>query len=220
MRGLAENSDGSSLDPDISLSISNPSSSSLSDDEAKVGGNTVVVPSDRSTPTLRNAFDPVPSRSSREPSIAESSSDMPHFYGFASNKLGEACTCWLGRWGVDILEIELTLSSPPPVRIWAHRGLPASFVRAVLSADTFFIKNEMERYTIVRKVLDLRRKGWEVEMEGKGDLSTNESIAETEGEAWQLWEEDEEELAKVFADGVYYTHMVSLKLVLALMSDV
>ena len=133
---------------------------------------------------------------------------MPHFYGFASNKLGEACTCWLGRWGVDILNIELSLPSLPAVRIWTHRGLPASFVRAVLSADTFFVKDEMERYTFARKVLDLRRKGWEVEMEGQGDLSMSESIAETEGEGWDLWEEDEEELAKVFADGVYYTHMV------------
>ena len=110
-----------------------------------------------------------------------------------------------------MLDVELTLPSPPPIRIWAHRGLPANFVRAVLSADTFFVKDEMERYTFARKVLDLRRKGWEVEMEGKGDLSIHESIAESEEEGWELWEEDEEELAKVFADGVYYTHMVSLR---------
>lgn len=204
-----ESDDSSSIEADTSLSASNPSSTSLSDDGTKVGNVAPPSTSQRSTPTVRNVLDFEDSgRHSRTPSIAESASHLPHFYGFASNKLGEACSCWLGRWGVDVLDIELG-NPDQPIRIWSHRGLPAAFARAVLSADTFFVRDEMERYTIARKVLDLRRRGWEVEMEGKGDLSMPESIAESEGESWELWEEDEEELAKVFADGVYYTHMVS-----------
>jgi hypothetical protein len=204
-----ESDDSSSADHDTSLPISNPSSTSLSDDGTKVGNAPLPSASERSTPTVRNLLNPDDTgRHSRTPSIAESTSSLPHFYGFASNKLGEACSCWLGRWGVDVLDIELN-NPDQAVRIWSHRGLPAAFVRAVLSADTFFVRDEMERYTIARKVLDLRRRGWEVEMEGKGDLSMQESIAESEGESWELWEEDEEELAKVFADGIYYTHMVS-----------
>lgn len=202
--------DTASTDHDTSLPLSNPSSTSLSDDGTKVGSAPIPGQSERSTPTVRNMHDPAGSTRSRPASITESVSRLPHFYGFASNKLGEACSCWLGRWGVDVLDVEL--SQPElAVRIWSHRGLPASFVRAVLGADTFFVCDEMERYTVARRVLDLRRTGWEVEMEGKGDISIHESITSTEGEGWELWEEDEEELARVFADGIYYTHMVGLQ---------
>ncbi|KAK4683696.1 hypothetical protein P7C73_g6536, partial [Tremellales sp. Uapishka_1] len=116
--------------------------------------------------------------------------NLPHFYGFASDKLGEACVCFLSRWGIDILTIE-TNHPEIDVRIWGHDGLPSRFVRALLSSDGLFVAGEMERYKSARKVMDLRRKGWEEEAE----------VDEDE------WEEDERELEGVFADGIYYTHM-------------
>lgn len=188
------------------LNNSHSSSHSLSDDGTKCGHEPAVNvnTSEGSTPTVSHAFNFARS-GSRPASIAESINALPHFYGFASNKIGEACACWLARWGVDLLDIEL--ASPTLTPIWSHRGLPADFLRAVLSADTLFVRDEMERYTVTRRVLDLRRRGWEEEMESKGDISVAESMAETEG--WDAWEADEEELARVFADGIYYTHMVS-----------
>lgn len=190
-----------------SLAVSHGSTQSLSDDGTKVGHEPISLApiSERSTPTVRHSLH-FQQTGSRPGSLAESTSNLPHFYGFASNKIGEACACWLARWGVDVLAIEMTSITHTP--IWGHRGLPADFLRAIISADTFFVQDEMERYTVARKVLDIRRRGWEEELEGKGDISMAESIAETEG--WDAWEEDEEELAMVFADGIYYTHMVSV----------
>jgi hypothetical protein len=63
----------------------------------------------------------------------------------------------------------------------------------------------MERYRVAREVLDLRRRGWEVEMESRGDISASyESDVGSEE-----WDDDESEMAKVFAEGIYYSHMVS-----------
>ena len=200
--------DSSLRSQDHSLSISDSSSQSLSEDGVKVRGVPVPSTSDPATPTGQNVLDHT-TPLSRQVSGTGSLSSLPHFYGFASNKLGEACVCWLGRWGVDVLDIELSLQRPSDIRIWSHRGLPAKFVSAVLSADTLFVRDEMERYTVARKILDLRRSGWEAEMEGKGDSSAHGSLAESESDGWDTWEEDEEELAKVFSEGIYYTHMVS-----------
>nr|XP_019000585.1 uncharacterized protein I203_07003 [Kwoniella mangroviensis CBS 8507]OCF64046.1 hypothetical protein I203_07003 [Kwoniella mangroviensis CBS 8507] len=110
---------------------------------------------------------------------------LPHYYGVVGNKIGEACCCWLARWGVDLLNAELETPSSA-YRIWAHGGLPTNLVRAILSSDYFFVTNEMERYRFARKVLDLRRSGWDEENEDAGDISL---------------------ILKSFAEGIYYPHM-------------
>nr|XP_019049196.1 hypothetical protein I302_02977 [Kwoniella bestiolae CBS 10118]OCF28126.1 hypothetical protein I302_02977 [Kwoniella bestiolae CBS 10118] len=107
---------------------------------------------------------------------------LPHYYGVVGNKIGEACCCWLARWGIDLLNAELETSSPA-FTIWGHGGLPAKLVRAVISSDYFFVPGEMERYCFARKVLDLRRSGWDED------------------------NEDAAELLKTFAEGIYYPHM-------------
>ena len=70
MRGASEYEEETRATQDNSLSVSTPSSCSLSDDDAKVGGNSVITTSERSTPTIRDALATTTSRSSREPSIA------------------------------------------------------------------------------------------------------------------------------------------------------
>ncbi|WVQ85682.1 hypothetical protein IAT38_007848 [Cryptococcus sp. DSM 104549] len=129
---------------------------------------------------------------------------LPHFYGIVGNKIGEACVCWLARWGADLLHAEIETPNPS-YRIWAHRGLPARFVRALLSSDYFFVKNEMERYRIARHVLDLRRRAWEGEMDSSGDLSL--AGTELSDRGWEEWDEEERELQLVFAEGIRYCHM-------------
>jgi hypothetical protein len=53
---------------------------------------------------------PHPATSSFESSETEyddSAQDISsHHYGSVSNKIGEACACWLTRWAVDILQLE------------------------------------------------------------------------------------------------------------------
>lgn len=181
------------------------------------------------------------------------SSGPRYFYGFAGEKIGQACVSWLCRWGVDILPIEeemahggdvsavaevtgdrgkrqeLSLtgrmrgislsdvgskksptghthsaswtptttpttrsSSRSALRIWARGGLPAEWVRIVISSDAFWVRNEMERYEFAKRVVALR-------------LGDADAVGEEE-------EREEEELAMIFEKGIYYSHMVGLAL--------
>lgn len=134
---------------------------------------------------------------------------LPHFYGFASDKIGEACCCFLTRWGVDILHREMTFADiaksgrQPPWRVFATGGLHAKFIRALLSSDQLFVKDEMDRYKAARKILELRRREWQEDSVGDLGVSNQNELDSEEEE-----EEDEVELEKVFTDGIYYTHMV------------
>ncbi|KIM47967.1 hypothetical protein M413DRAFT_7093 [Hebeloma cylindrosporum] len=130
-----------------------------------------------------------------------------HHYGAVSDKIGEACVCWLTRWATDILQLEAdgdvsfrprglsslnpskvaavisdkTTSIKPPV-IWGSGGLSAKWAAAIISADTLFIKNEKERYNLARSVVALRRCG---------------GILEEEEPFW----------TDVFEHGIYYSNM-------------
>ncbi|KAG6918684.1 hypothetical protein DXG01_012502 [Tephrocybe rancida] len=139
-----------------------------------------------------------------------------YHYGALSDKIGEACACWLARWGVDILLFEeekdgvssqkgrnthlnrrrsKTIPAGPISNlatekqgeycvpaIWSRGGLNAQWVSAVISADTFFIKGERERYEFARRVVELRRK--------HGIIAS-----------------EEEEWIELFDQGIYYANM-------------
>lgn len=167
-----------------------------------------------------------------------------YFYGFAGEKIGQACVSWLCRWGVDILPIEeemaamhfpavedqretslvgrmrgislsdartgkrtasghahrsswahTTATPDAPaistLRIWARGGLPAEWVRIVISSDAFWVRNEMERYAFAKRVVALRS---------------------AEGDVEDIDEDDEEELGRIFETGIHYSHMVRVRL--------
>lgn len=190
------------------------------------------------------------------------------FYGPTSNKIGEACACWLARWGVDVLDVEerlylaakkleksaairgrranesggsvrfdglpasaakgslgkgkgkaslssspnpsyfpytpgsrntSTSGSPHPHRsitdtdgspstfppIFSLGGLPATWIRAVVSSDAFFVKNEMQRYSVAKRVYDLRR--------AQRDERKNADGKETRRGSFESDSEDEDE---------------------------
>jgi hypothetical protein len=140
-------------------------------------------------------------------SVDSDSANLPHFYGFASDKIGEACCCYLTRWAGELLFQETKFDSDrePPWRVFAHGGIHAKFLRALLSSDTLFVVHEIDRYKAARKILDLRRRG----KEDGGDLGMSHMTIENDQDEDEDDWEDEEELEKVFTDGIYYTHMVS-----------
>ena len=129
-------------------------------------------------------------------------------YGKLSDKIGEACACWLTRWAFDMLQIENEDCSSVnddsrflgvndsgnttdqgsknlPIRlfIWRRGGLTAKWVSAILSADTLFVKNERERYNLARTIVEFRRRD--------GIIDDEESI----------WKD-------LFEHGIHYTNMV------------
>ncbi|PWN40345.1 hypothetical protein IE81DRAFT_325639 [Ceraceosorus guamensis] len=146
-------------------------------------------------------------------------------YGPAAARIGEACACWISRWGADVIQVEEALvmleeqldwhahsskaehfrdedhrsalmddtassssagstegvqynataagnpdelgdgrahAFPPPPKLvfWgpsSHGGVPASWVRGTISADTLCVRGEAERWDLARRVVDLRR---------------------------------------------------------------
>lgn len=219
-----------SLPPVSSMPASNSAS-------AVVGGgsvhrtisnaSTIRAPSNKMGMSSSKAAEPLSPRTSPTRAGADTSSvsldtlaHMPHFYGFASDKIGEACACWLSRWGVDILAAEIELDAHPArksseeYRIFRHRGISASFLRGLLASDSLWVMGEMERYEATREILAIRRKGWEAEWEA----SHADSEGDEEEEGWEEWDVDEEQLARVFAEGIYYSHMVSPSLAFSLIT--
>ncbi|KAG6902999.1 hypothetical protein C0995_008572 [Termitomyces sp. Mi166 len=137
---------------------------------------------------------------------------LSYHYGVISDKIGEACACWLARWGADMLQFEekqtaqkersiqstqkhsrsvpsesvaTTAAKSEEYRvplIWSRGGLSAKWAAAIISADTFFIRGERERYDFARRVVELRRQ--------HGIIAS-----------------EEEEWIKLFDHGLYYSNM-------------
>ncbi|KAF8807640.1 hypothetical protein BYT27DRAFT_6580338 [Phlegmacium glaucopus] len=112
--------------------------------------------------------------------------DGPSYcYGVVSDKIGEACSCWLARWATDMLHyeegndtqdfenmnsrahsdsllyvIETRKSASAILRpvIWGRGGLDAKWISALVSADTLFVRNERGRYNLARSIVELRRR--------------------------------------------------------------
>jgi hypothetical protein len=42
-------------------------------------------------------------------STEDDAEELEYFYGATSDRIGEACACWLARWGVDVLGVEEAL---------------------------------------------------------------------------------------------------------------
>lgn len=177
----------------------------MSDDYAKVSDSSVTrTPSMNSNTTVRPAGSQKLVRVVETELPRSNAPPMPHFYGFVSNKIGEACVCWLARWGLDVLNFETKPDAKNkkdmPI-VWGHGGIPAKFVAAILSSDALFVPNERERYQMARRILELRRETWQ---DASEDLPTPMDAVEEDD-----WEDEENEIAKVFAEGIYYSHMVS-----------
>ncbi|EJU01154.1 hypothetical protein DACRYDRAFT_116957 [Dacryopinax primogenitus] len=105
-----------------------------------------------------------------------------------------------------------TPSTPFPP-IWAHQGLPATWVRHLLSADEFWTtREEVGRWDLARRVVDLRREGWERQRVREGqEPREGETMGQRERESGReterLREEEESEWETLFTEGIFYTHM-------------
>ncbi|KAK1215302.1 hypothetical protein PQX77_022093 [Marasmius sp. AFHP31] len=171
------------------------------------------------------------------------------YYGAISDKIGEACACWLARWGPDMFAYEEAISSIPtshtsrkradtipsdqfnqrdalpviPLIFTSFRpgeGLPPEWIRALVSSDSFFVPDELARYTFAKRMVELRRrlrqshgeptmsikgKGKETQQYDHGNLP-DEGVEERE---WGL----------LFENGIYYTNLTPADLI-SLSSDI
>ena len=118
--------------------------------------------------------------------------------------------CWLCRWAGDLLVYEeaaecdsdseaknlledalipfsVSIDKRREIapRIWRKGGMNPVWIRAVLSADAFFVHDEQARYNIAKRVVELRRRDY---------------IDESEEVEWD----------NLFTNGIHYMHMVRL----------
>lgn len=131
------------------------------------------------------------------------------YYGTISDKIGEASTCWLARWGPDffayeeggipaVQELFLSKSYSPSSKmfatlagktsqiesriripvIWRRSGLSARWIRAIMSSDSLFVRNERARYNLARSIVEFRRRhdGLLPEEEAEWKLMFDQSI--------------------------------------------
>ncbi|KZP00943.1 hypothetical protein CALVIDRAFT_524643 [Calocera viscosa TUFC12733] len=119
-------------------------------------------------------------------------SQMLTSYGTPTNLLGQTCVSWLCRWGADVLAYEEGCGGTWCV--WGRGGLPAQWVRAVLGADEFWVREEVNRWDVARRVVDLRREGWA-------------ALGRRGEEAREEEREEEREWRILFEEGIYYSHM-------------
>ncbi|KAJ7630424.1 hypothetical protein FB45DRAFT_915461 [Roridomyces roridus] len=161
---------------------------------------------------LENIAQLIPDNAPSDASLRSVESDETHHgekqfhYGAISDKIGEACACWLARWAPDILALEErkagmgdviatmtrrrpTSSQPLPPSdysavpaIWDRGGLNVAWVCALVSADTLFVRGERERYDFARAVVELRRR---------------HGILPEEEDAWKT----------LFEQGIHYCHL-------------
>ena len=185
----------------------------LEDDPA----NDLYIQSTKSVEGLKSlpqSTDSQEASESPEPQDNDSThKEASYHYGAVSDKIGEACACWIARWAVDILQLETEDSrtfnsqahpitpsnkdkkTPTDQRlvtwkkflkvpvIFGREGLNAKWVAAFVSADTLFVKNERDRYDFARTIVELRRK---------------DGIVDEEEDIW----------SHMFEYGIHYTNMV------------
>ena len=147
-------------------------------------------------------------------SLNEAESDLAFSYGAVSDKIGEACVCWLARWGADMLVCEqqaadtkqVSTSTPPTMcrRSTAPRWrtshpdmvssskVPLIWRRGGLTAAWVraLVSSDLLFIRGERERYDLARTVVE--------LRRNEGILE----------EEEVEWSRMFTEGIYYANMV------------
>jgi hypothetical protein len=170
------------------------------------------------------------STADEHPARPDSEQSHGNFYGPMAAKVGEACACWLVRWGADVLQFEEDrrevdkaaplVSDPavsallqrepwlatPELKLWREGGLPANWVRGVISSDAFFLSPELpppklslppresntfianvgisdgegewRRYAFAKRVVELRRSEKEATVPSKASSPSSSKTTE------------------------------------------
>ncbi len=154
----------------------------------------------------------------------ETGSNLSFSYGSVSDKIGEACVCWLARWGADMLVLEQEAGGlakkPAP-----YAPIPTP-PRAIYRRSTV-----SEWRTLISDVNDsprpqpplIWRRGGLTATWVRALVSSDLLFAKSERERYDLakavvelrrnegiLEEEEVEWAKMFTEGIYYANMVRL----------
>jgi hypothetical protein len=152
----------------------------------------------------------------------EAGSNLSFSYGSVSDKIGEACVCWLARWGADMLVLEQEAGgfSKKPVP-YAPVATPQRAIgrRSTVSRWRTPVSGVTD-FPHPRPPLIWRRGGLTATWV-RALISSDLLFVKSERERYDLakavvelrrnegiLEEEEVEWAKMFTEGIYYTNMV------------
>ncbi|KAG0149731.1 hypothetical protein CROQUDRAFT_131114 [Cronartium quercuum f. sp. fusiforme G11] len=147
-------------------------------------------------------------------------------HGAPAQKIGQACSAWLSKWATELIALEEALVEEdeynllppgpqetlvlerfpwlrrPVMKVWrATGGLPSRWIRVLVSSDALFLGRdicgprdvskcgaggEWERFGLARRVMDLRDRE-------RPKKSSSVKV--------------DDELARMFNDGIYYSHL-------------
>ncbi|KAI0320999.1 hypothetical protein OF83DRAFT_1101931 [Amylostereum chailletii] len=151
------------------------------------------------------------------------------YYGAASNKIGQAATCWFARWGADMLVYELqaqksssATSSPIPSSPTSSPPSSSSFEkRRMTPISTSATSEKANPATPIPPVVPViwRRGGLSAKWIN-ALISSDTLFVKGEKERYEMAKtivelrrsegidkEEESEWAKMFSDGIYYANM-------------
>ncbi|KAF9264550.1 hypothetical protein L218DRAFT_900372 [Marasmius fiardii PR-910] len=173
---------------------------------------------------------------------AAARTSLRFYYGAVSDKIGEACACWLARWGSDMFAYEeanvscsqstsrrradtipsdqfghrdVSLVIPPIFTSFRPgQGLSPKWIHALVSSDSFFVAEETARYTFAKRVVELRRR-----LRRSAGIST--ITVKGKGKETQQHhfvdlpneEVEEQEWTELFENGIYYANMTPSDLI-------
>jgi hypothetical protein len=168
-----------------------------------------------------------PESDDRSSLIDETGSDLSFSYGAVSDKIGEACVCWLARWGADMLAYEQqAVGAPKQATSSTHISTPSVGRQSTLSG--WERSNSDVVPTPLPKVPLIWRRGGLTAVWVRALISSNLLFVRGEKERYELakavvelrrsagvLEDEEVEWVKMFSEGIYYANMVRLSCPLA-----
>lgn len=152
----------------------------------------------------------------------ETGSNLSFSYGSVSDKIGEACACWLARWGADMLALEQEAGgfSKKPVPYTPVATLQRAICRRSTASGWRAPLSDVNDFPHPQPPLIWRRGGLTATWI-RALISSDLLFVKSERERYDLakavvelrrnegiLEEEEAEWAKVFTEGIYYANMV------------
>jgi hypothetical protein len=163
-----------------------------------------------------------PESDDRSSLMDETESDLSFSYGAVSDKIGEACVCWLARWGADMLVYEQQAAvAPKQATSSTPTSTPSIGRQSALSG--WEPSNSDIVPTPLPKVPLIWRRGGLTAVWVRALISSNLLFVRGEKERYELakaivelrrgagvLEGEEVEWVKMFSEGIYYANMVRL----------
>jgi hypothetical protein len=165
--------------------------------------------------------------------LGETGSNPSFSYGAVSDKIGEACVCWLARWGADVLVYEQQAADlgKQPVQFTPVATLPRAIYRR--STVSGWRTPSSDVCSPSTQLPLIWRRGGLTAAWVRALVSSDLLFVKGERERYDLakavvelrrnegiLEEEEVEWAKMFVEGIYYANMVRLLVPQASKTDI